>query len=286
MVYKGSLMTIGSGVDFLIAFAKSVLDFTRGTLSGLERVYPAQELDHYIDKISDGLLKWHQPTYANESEGYFVCQNFCAAAHYIRDAMPSYFGYTSTAYLKRAEQCATNLLSQIRPKTESSITVECVKKALDYLNQTYQFSTRVFNESTVTISILDFFNPSYNSIWFQRLAHEYNRPGDYIHLFCCDPTREATPEFAFFRELSRALLYHYDMKFEVMPQSINDIFRFTGKPSFTARPPRRESIIDFLASGLMLGSPFESQIIPSLKKDAHYFPAYQKIVQTMLSDLR
>jgi len=215
---------------------------------------------------------------------YYICEESMAVGVYLAMAIPA--ETTPIKFLNAIRTFGEYILSNYTKPIGKAISKQSVISIMDYLDEQYHFSEKVFSRQKAAFVLMPCSHRMYNS---ECLV--IGTETDVIqHLFLYHMrSRERSapnPEAVFFHELGHALYVRYYGTIEKVPDNIIDSLQqlcFPGIKNLSTSD-QCEVFTDVLSVGLMYQTPFEKyDFFSAMHPDDK--AVFKKISETLLDRL-
>jgi hypothetical protein len=229
-----------------------IISFAKDALKLKDR---RRALNIYYERMNESFLPDY--SFSSDKEDYYLCDGVNAVGKYLLFSRPAIMTPTKTLqeFIKYGELISTSIIAPIG----KVITRKRVIEIMNYVNQEYNFSKRVFTARKPIIAIMDYSKTDFNS---ETVMFESNND-IVIHFFLFhmknDEKQKVHPETVFFHELGHALcekyLYEHIDGMEYILFALKH-FGFAELDKYDSGT-QKEVIADILSVALMHGSAFE-----------------------------
>jgi len=190
-------------------------------------------------------------------DAYSISEDINAVRKYMLFSRPAYT--TPLKTLKSFQEYGREISETIVPPQGKVISVQRIHSIMEYLDNEYNFSKKVFNVRKPVFAILDYSKTDYNS----ESALFQTPEGMIAHFFLFHMKKDAeprvTPEAVFFHELCHALHFKYtNGKINISDEIMIDLIRYGFAAIVDCSPEEQAEILaDVLSVAMMKGSIFE-----------------------------
>lgn len=270
--------------DDFLQCARNLLAFSEAALSVKNR---ATLVKVFYERLQEhGLLKYaFDDVMGEHNKRYFICDGKSAIGAHMAIAIPHQ--ETPVKSLKKIHSFAEGLLRDFTSPVGTHIKKDSLSEIMEYLDEKYDFSSKVFSDKKAIFSILDVSNRKYNSHCLIFTGE--GKVIQHFFLYCMNEEGKTstTPEAVLFHELSHAIHARLAGNTESVPKAFLDILQELCMPRIDILTAEAQSEVfaDVLSVGLMYDGPFAeydpfSYMHPDDKK------VFKKMVEVILSHLR
>lgn len=238
-------------------------------------------IGHLYDQIKTGAREGTNSGF--EDKQYFVVDGSTAIMEYLRLTMPPMTTPTETIHALR--MYAGIQMRYFQESETKAIEKDRVIEILEYLDNRYSLSQKVFNDRKVGFLIL-------NALHFSLDAFYgiYTSPKETLHriyLYTLPKENDgATVEFTLFHELSHVLHMRLTGNYSDIPEDVLSIMRQTFPQTASSNDKElAEYLADIVANGLMLDSPYAQYRNPNIPCDQTSKKAALLIAQKVIDKL-
>jgi hypothetical protein len=217
-----------------------------------------------------------------EKRNFIICDEIRATMYYLTLFIPQLTSTVKT--LNNIKVFGESLISRFTKPVGKCITESSLKNILDFLDDEYAFSSKVFAKDGAIFAILHNTNKIYNSECLCINDDKHNK--NLFFLYHMKKKKSINPEAVLFHELGHALQARYTGDVQKVPEKIVDLLQELCFPNLKQQNNIEQSEIfaDVLSVGLMYQTPYEKfdhykEIHPSDKK------AFKKIAETIIANL-
>lgn len=238
--------------DF-IQYSYNLLDFANMALREKNR---GTLVKHFYQSLREfGLTEYVFANLTSNRKRYLIYDGEDSVSKFMALAMPPQ--ETPVKSLRSIQKFAQKLITNYTEPIGEHITKEQLIKIMEYLDEKYNFSEKVFSDKRAIFSILDVSNQLYNS---ECLVLQSEREiTQHFFLYCMNGNDESiTPEAVLFHELGHAIHARYAGTIETVPENVLLFLQDLCMPNIAScsSSEQCEVFADVLSVGLMYESPF------------------------------
>ncbi len=269
--------------DDLLVSASRLINFAE--LALLEKTKPTI-IKHFYERLqSYALTDYAFEGIANSNKKrYLIYDGKNAISKYLVLAMPKQ--ETPVKTLNAIRSFGQQILSSYKMPVGKAIKKEKIEEIMQYLDNKYNFSQKIFSNRKAVFAILNYSHEIYNSECL--IAYSDKEVIQHLFLYCMEQKGKntPTPEAVFFHELGHAIHARYVGNIETIPSNILIFLKQLCMPTIETLTPEQQSEVfaDILSVGMMYGSPFEeydcfTYMHPDDKKAFRMF--FEKILEQL-----
>lgn len=158
--------------------------------------------------------------------------------------------------LENIEKFATHVLKDFDVKKDNNvITIEKIKEIMNFLDNKYNFTEKVYKDFVPTFSILKFENPFYNSFTDVSLDTKNKL---YYHYIIFNVKDNINPIYVFLHEIGHTIHYAITKNGNFIPEKVLKELEKTGFKGIETidNYAKYEALADIFAMGIMYNSPY------------------------------
>ena len=158
--------------------------------------------------------------------------------------------------LENIEKFATHVLKDFDVKKDNNvITIEKIKEIMNFLDNKYNFTEKVYKDFVPTFSILKFENPFYNS--FTDISLDTKNKLCY-HYIIFNVKDNINPIYVFLHEIGHTIHYAITKNGNFIPEKVLKELEKTGFKGIETidNYAKYEALADIFAMGIMYNSPY------------------------------
>lgn len=158
--------------------------------------------------------------------------------------------------LENIEKFATHVLKDFDVKKDNNvITIEKIKEIMNFLDNKYNFTEKVYKDFVPTFSILKFENPFYNSFTDVSLDTKNKL---YYHYIIFNVKDNISPTYVFLHEIGHTIHYAITKNGNFIPEKVLKELEKTGFKGIETidNYAKYEALADIFAMGIMYNSPY------------------------------
>lgn len=176
--------------------------------------------------------------------------------------------------LKELKNYSNHLLDIYTQPYGELISSNSISDIIEYLNQKYNFSQKIFNRNTPIFTILNISHRYYNSECL--ITSSPNGSSYHFFLYCMKKdSNGANPQYVLFHELGHAIHSRYTGNTDIIPTDVIDFLKNLCMPTIDSITSQQQAevIADIFAMGLMFNSPYAEfdPFIPIESEDKKQF---------------
>jgi hypothetical protein len=238
----------------LVSCGNNLIEFS-------DSVYKDKNRASIINNLNEQLHNWliNDMYFYDLPKGikkkYYICNEGTGAIRYLVLFAPK---KTSTVkYIKLLRELGENLLTQFTKPIGKGITELSLNNILQFLDNEYSFSTKVFSKSEAIFILINNSHKIYNSECLVINDEDCNR--NLFFLYHMKKKRSISPEAVLFHELGHALHAQYSGDVKKVPEYIIDVLQDLCFPKLkqSNNSEQSELFADVLSVGLMYQTPYE-----------------------------
>ena len=240
------------GTDFFQS-AHDMMEFAEYALQEKNR---GTLVKHFYQRLREfGLSECSFVSLLNPEKRYFIYDGKAAISKFMALAIPPQ--ETPVKSLRNIERFAKNLIADYIMPIGSQISPDQVRRIMEYLDEKYDFSKKVFAGRQAVFAILDVSNRNYNS---ECLILQSDRELiQHFFLYSMNGNDAGiTPEAVLFHELGHAIHARYAGTICAVPENVLRFLKELCMPGIMtcSEAEQCEVFADVLSVGLMYESPF------------------------------
>ena len=203
-------------------------------------------------------LAFSQYNFDFSDNRYLIFDGKQAVDSFLGLRMPRFS--TPVKTLKEIIEFAENIAVDYSTPSEKRISADKVKGIMDYLDNKYDFSHKVFRDKKALFLLLDVSHVSRDSECFADYIEERFFPVVYLYHMCKGSKETITPEAILFHELGHILHARCFGDYCMVPDSMVALLKKFGFSKIDTLSAQRQSEIfaDVFSIGMMYEGPFET----------------------------
>lgn len=265
----------------LIDFGHKLIDFVDSALLEKNR---ASIVKNFYSKLTEwAMMKYVFDGVHNKDKdnNYFICNGDDATKMLIAMLMPPQTSPVKT--LNSIKEFGNSIIKDYKKPIGKAVSEKNVRTILNYLDDRYAFSRKVFSNKKAIIALLDYSNSTYNSHCF--ITGNGKDISQHLFLYHMKENSKEmqSPESVFFHELGHALHARYHESLDNVPQKILEYLKQLCFPTIDSVTCEQQCEIfaDILSIGMMYDSPF-SKYDPFFSMHDSDKKIFNEIVEKMI----
>jgi hypothetical protein len=270
-----------------ISESNDLADCGRKLLVYADKVFAQKNRSPYINKLFSMINDQINVYFINyilkgKKEKYLIFDGNKSTAKFLALTMPGQTAPVKT--LNAIKEHGQALIDSYTAPVGKIIYKDKVKEIMTYLDEKYDFSSKVFKDQLAFILLINNSHIHFKSHYFTRdvagpLEH-------HIFLYCMNSSDDK-PETSFFHELGHALQTRYTYDTKVEPSTIlswiDQLYKHNN--AVYKSEEQGEILADLLSIGLMYDSPYED-FMPLSYAEEKFKMVVKKITEYIIGEIK
>ena len=264
----------------LVNCGKKLLVFADQVFSEKYRIPYVNELYGSItDQINIYYVNY---AFSERKEKYVIFDGNKSVARFLALTMPAQ--ETPVKTLKAIKEYGQMLVSSYIAPIGNIVCRDKVKEIMDYLDEKYNFSSKVFKDKLAFIILLNNSHIHFKSHCFVRDLT--GSPEQHIFLYYMNSI-DSKPETSFFHEIGHVLLTRFTCDTNTEPSTILKWVEqlYTQNNATYDLSEQEEILADLLSIGLMYDSPYE-EFMPLSYADEKFKTIMKKLAEQIINEIK